>query len=84
MNMLHKTSSLPPGPSLFSRFGALPKPQLDTLMELMYTYGDLVKVPGFVNIFLVNHVDTIAEILLNRPFEFTKDNWGYKRLGKLR
>jgi cytochrome P450 len=80
--MLHKTASLPPGPSLFSRFGAQPKPQLDSLIDLMYTYGDLVKIPGFVNIFLVNHVDTIVEILQNRPFEFTKDNWGYKRLGK--
>jgi cytochrome P450 len=73
---------LPPGPSLFSRFGEPPKSQLDYLINLMHRYGDIAKMPSFFNVFLINHVDTIAEILQNRPFDFTKDNWGYKRLGK--
>lgn len=73
---------LPPGPSLFSQIGKQPKPKLDHMMDLLHCYGDLIKIPSFLNIFLINHVETIGEILINRPLEFTKKNWGYQRLGK--
>jgi cytochrome P450 len=73
---------LPPGPSLFSQIGKRPKPQLESLLDISHRYGDFVKLPSFLNSFLINHVETIGEILLHRPLEFNKKNWGYRRLGK--
>lgn len=72
----------PPGPSIFSHIGKRPKPFLNSLLDLLYAYGDLVKMPLLMPTFLVNHVDAIHEILIERPLEFTKKNREYRRLGK--
>lgn len=73
---------LPPGPSIFSHIGKRPRPFLDNLVDLLHTYGDLVKMPMLTPTFLVNHVDAIHEILVERPLEFTKKNREYRRLAK--
>lgn len=79
--MPYRTQS-PPGPSFLSQIGVKPKPKLEYFLGLLYQYGDLVKLPSFINIFFINHVDTINEILSRHPLEFTKKHWGYQRLAR--
>jgi len=54
---------------------------LENIVDLVHRYGDLVKMPSLLNIFLINHVETISEIL-HDPCEFNKKNGVYRRLGK--
>lgn len=80
--MFHGKKSLPPGPTFLSHLLSPPASRLNYLKNLTYQYGDLVTIPGIPKTFLINHIDTIAEILQNRPHGFSKKNWGYQRLAK--
>jgi cytochrome P450 len=70
-----------PGPSFLTYMESFAEPRLKQLVSLCHEYGDLVKLPGPIRSFLINHVETITDIL-QHPQEFNKKNLGYWRLAK--
>lgn len=70
-----------PGPSFLSYMESFSEPRLKQLVSLCHEHGDLVKLPGPVRSFLINHVETITNVL-QHPQEFNKKNLGHWRLAK--
>lgn len=78
--MFQKKTTIP-GPTFLEYLDSFSEPRLKQLLNLSYKYGDLVKFPGIIRSFLINHVDTVGEIL-RQPQAFNKKNAGYWRLAR--
>src|SRR5690242_11684147 len=69
----------PKGKLIFGVLGELRKEKLKTLVDLVQTYGDVVRMPVVMDIYIVTHPDLVKHVLQDNHLNYTK-GFNYRRM----